>query len=87
MQSLKRRAVGLTMRVMEEIAQSAASLVGPKSARLDGTHGTAARRTSADAEALQARSADLTRADLIALHTFFELLDKWDREHHETEKL
>ena len=71
---------------MEEITQSAALPVGSKSARCDGTNGTAARPTSAHADA-QVRSADLTRADLIVLHTFFKLLDKWDREHHETENL
>ena len=72
---------------MKEIAQSAASLVGSKSARLDGTDATAAKRTSADADALQARCADLTRADLVALRRFFELLDKWDCGHHGTENL
>jgi len=72
---------------MKEIARSAAAILGSKSARLDGTEATAARPTSADADALQARRADLTRADLVALHTFFDLLDKWDREHHGTENL
>jgi hypothetical protein len=72
---------------MEKISQSGASRVGPKSVRLDGTDGTAASPVSADAHAVQTRSADFTRADLIALRRFFELLDKWDCEHHGTKAL
>jgi hypothetical protein len=72
---------------MEKITQSGASLVGPKSARLDGTNGAAARPTAADVDALEKRFFELTLADLMGLRRFFELLDKWDREHYGTENL